>query len=145
MPLLWSLLALLFFYAVVFSTDQSNQQHILKEAEVAAVAENLMIYRNLVAVYAQNNPSAVGEINEVALALPNWYVKPPETANYLAPGTSYVYYAKALPGLVGELANKTESINVGINQSGYLNSPNTGTAVIPLPAQIPHAAVVIIQ
>lgn len=109
------------------------------------MAENLLIYRNAVAAFADSNPAVAGVVDEASLALPPWYVKPPALAHYLTPGVSYVYYAPALPGLVGELAEQTASINVGTNQGGYLSSPNVGSAVIALPAQIPQAAVVVIQ
>ncbi|MNC80097.1 PilM [compost metagenome] len=60
-------------------------------------------------------------------------------------GSSYVYYTRFLPGLVGTLANKTESLSVGTNYGGVLNSPNSGSAVIPIPVTIPNMAVVIVQ
>ncbi|MNC22889.1 PilM [compost metagenome] len=145
MPVLWSIFALLLFCAAIFSSDQSIQNQIIKEAEVTAISESLMIYRNSVAAFAGSNPSAVGVMDDSVLNLPSWYVTPPGTSHYLATGTSYVYYTQALPGLVGELAVKTESINVGTNQGGYLVSPNVGHTAISLPAQIPQAAVVIIQ
>lgn len=145
MPLLWSMLALAFFYAVTFSYDQSTQNQGLKESEVAAMRESLMIYRNHVAAFAQRNPAVVGVVDDLSLDLPDWYVKPPALAHYLTPGTSYVYATPGLPGLVGDLAQKTESINVGTNQGGYLVSPNVGHTGLLLPAQIPQAAVVILQ
>jgi hypothetical protein len=145
MPVLGAILLVMFFYAAIFSADQTDQNKLMKDAEVVAVSESLMIYRNSVAAFAGRNPGAVGVMDNSVLNLPSWYVIPPGASNYLAMGTSYVYYTQALPGLVGELADKTESINVGTNQGGYLVSPNVGYTAIPLPAQIPQAAVVIIQ
>jgi len=145
MPVLWLIFALLLYCAAIFSSDQSTKNQMMKEAEVMAISESLMIYRNSVAAFAENNPSAVGVMDDSVLNLPSWYVIPPGASHYLATGTSYVYYTQALPGLIGELAVKTESINVGTNQGGYLVSPNVGYTAIPLPAQIPQAAVVIIQ
>jgi len=50
-----------------------------------------------------------------------------------------------LPGLVGELARRTESVNVGTNQNGVLLAPNMANMGVTLPAQIPNGSVVLIQ
>lgn len=145
MSLLWTLLSMALFFSVIFSSDQWSQRESLSHAEIDAVAESLMIYRNSVSLYAKNNPAMVGTVTDLALGMPVWYVKHPGTDNYVVTGSSYVYYTKSLPGLVGALADKTESLSVGTNYSGVLHSPNSGSAIVPIPAPVPNMAVVIVQ
>jgi len=135
----------MFSVAVSSQQEQTAKAHVSVVAEVAAVSESLLLYRNIVAAYASTYPSMIGAVPDVSLSLPSWYAKNPSFGNYVASGKSYVFYTQSLPGLVGELARKTESTNVGTNQNGVLSAPNKSNSGIVLPAQIPNGSVVLIQ
>lgn len=139
------LVTLLLVASGLFGAGQLQQNRRLSDAEVVALAGNMLVYRNAVSAYAETNPGFAGSAADSALGLPAWYSKAPGLANYLASGKSYVFLPEALPGLVGTLARKSESISVGTNVGGLLQSPTAATTGIPLPAQVPLAAVVIIQ
>lgn len=145
MPAMGYLLTLLIITASLLSSSNIDQRFDMKEAEVNAVAGSMMVYRNAVASFAQANPAAVGVVSDAALGLPAWYVKPPNLGHYLFAGRSYVYFSDRLPGLAGALAHRTESVNVGTNNGGFLSSPTSANTGIALPAQIPFSAVVIMQ
>lgn len=139
------LLVILIVFSAMFGSDQANQNRILQEAEVDAVAGNLMVYRNIVTAYAEANPTAIGTIEDITLGLPTWYQRQPGMSNFLAGGKSYVFYTGSLPGLISNLAGRIESMSVGTNSGGVLTSPKAGNTGIPLPAQVPQSAVVIVQ
>ena len=145
MPIIGSLLILLILFASLFGSNQAHQKQTLQEAEIDAVAGNLMIYRNVVSAYAEANPTTTGAVADATLGLPTWYQRQPGMGNYLVGGKSYVFYTTILPGLVGTLAERSQSMSIGINSGGWLRSPIAGNTGIPLPAQVPQSAVVIIQ
>lgn len=145
MPLLYLLLALMFSLSVASQVEKTSKNRDMAVAEVKAVTGSMLLYRNLVASYATANPTQAGSVNDVSLNLPNWYVRNPGFGNYVSLGGSYVFYTESLPGLVGELARRTESTNVGVNQNGVLIAPNKVNSGIVLPAQIPNGAVVLVQ
>lgn len=145
MPLLYLLLALMFSLSVVTQAEKTSKNRDMAVAEVKAVSGSMLLYRNLVASYASANPAQTGSVSDTSLSLPNWYVRNPGFGNYVSPGSSYVFYTGSLPGLVGELAKRTESTNVGINQNGVLIAPNKVNSGVVLPAQIPNGAVVLVQ
>lgn len=145
MPIIGSLLVLLIVFATIFSSNQAHQKQTLQEAEIEAVAGNFMIYRNIVSAYAESNPAMTGAVTDLSLGLPTWYQRQPGMGNYLVGGKSYVFLTTALPGLVGTLAERSQSMGVGINSGGWLKSPIAGNTGIPLPAQVPQSAVVIVQ
>jgi hypothetical protein len=145
MPIIGLLLTLFAVSAAWFGFEQTHQRAVVEAAEVSAQAGSLMVYRNYVATYAEANPSASGSVADTALSLPTWYQKTPNAGNYLQAGTRYVYLTSPLPGVVGSLAQRTESITVGINNAGYLTSPRAGQTGIPVPAQVPLGALVIVQ
>lgn len=144
MPLLWFLFAVMFFSAVNFNSDQTVHNQSMAVTEVVAVSSSMLVYRNVVTTYASANPGITGSVPDVVLNLPSWYVKHPYVSNYISAGKSYVFFSQPLAGLAGELALRTESINVGTNQNGVLLAPN-GYSGIVLPAQIPSGSVVLIQ
>lgn len=140
------LIALFIFSAFIFGASQKSQNEILATGELAAVAGNMLVYRNAVARYAAANPLASGAIADASLGLPSWYRKHTSLGNYINTGRSYVYYFGGdVPGLAGALHAKTESAAVGVNAGGILNTPANGNTGIALPAQVPAQAVVIIQ
>lgn len=145
MPLLWAIFAIAIATAVTFNANLTSQNIGMSDAEVAAMAGSMLVYRNSVASFSEANPTFVGSVSDPALGLPSWYVKPPGLGNYVGAGKSYVYVTTALPGLAGVLASKTQSTTIGTNQGGVLASPNSGSTGIPLPGQIPLAAVVLVQ
>jgi len=139
------LVTILLVIAGLLGTGQLQHNRMLTDAEVVAVAGNMLVYRNAVSAYADSHPGFAGAVADSALGLPTWFSKKPGLANYLVAGRCYVFLPEVLPGLVGTLAKKSESINVGINVGGVLQSPTSAVTGIPLPAQVPLAAVVIIQ
>ncbi|WP_080593292.1 type IV pilus biogenesis protein PilM [Pseudomonas fluorescens] len=145
MPLLYLLLALMFSLSVMSHVEKTSKNRGMAVAEIEAVSGSMLLYRNLVASYASANPAQSGSVSDASLSMPNWYVKNPGFGNFITPGGSYVFYTQSLPGLVGALAKKTESTNVGVNQNGVLISPNKVNPGIVLPAQIPNGAVVLVQ
>ena len=145
MPVLWLLFAVLLSAAVFFDSEQTTLTRNLAVTEISAVSSSMLVYRNIVANYAYANPAMTGSAPDVLLTLPNWYVRPPSLSNYISAGKSYVFFSEPLPGLAGELARRTESTNVGLNQNGVLWVPNKANSGIVLPAQIPNGSVVIIQ
>jgi hypothetical protein len=145
MPLLWVLLVVTLTISFMLNSEQTTQDRNTSFAEVTAASVNMLVYRNAVANYAYLNPAFSGVVPDNLLSLPSWYVKPQSLSNYVLSGKSYSFYSGPLPGLAGELARQTESINVGINQNGVLSSPNMANSGIVLPAQIPLGSVVLIQ
>lgn len=145
MPLIWMFFAVLISSSVLLSTEDINQDQAIRDAEISAMSESMLIYRNLVAAFLDANPAYGGVAPDALLSLPTWYNKPSALNNYITAGTSYVFYSSELRGLAGALASKTESTLVGTNFGGVLSSPNTGNTGILLPAFIPIYAVVIVQ
>lgn len=140
------LVAALSLTALIFSAIQKSSEEIITSGELEAVSGNMLVYRNAVARYALNNPSATGAITDTALDLPDWYRKNSLLGNYVSSGQSYVFYSGGdIPGLAGALHAKTESVSVGINTSGILNTPARGNTGFSLPSQVPNHAVVILQ
>lgn len=145
MPILWLLLTVMFIFASLFHTIQTDIRQDIAVSEVEFLTSSVLLYRNLVVNYADANSTTNGTISDAALVLPSWYRKPPSLTNYVLAGKSYVFFTEPLPGLAGQLAHKTESMNVGINQGGFLSSPNSVSNGLPLPGQIPNGAVVVVQ
>ncbi|WP_122423045.1 type IV pilus biogenesis protein PilM [Pseudomonas viridiflava] len=145
MPMLGFLLALFFVIAALSGTENLDQSRVSAKSESDAIAGNMLVYRNFVSLYAQNNPAANGSIADLSLGLPVWFNRSPYLNNYVALGKSYVYYTVVVPGLVWAVSDVTGSINVGTNEGGVLNTPGKGQTAILLPAQIPQSSVVIVQ
>lgn len=145
MPIIGFLLTLLIVVSTLVRFDQTHQSINMDSAEVVAQADNLLVYRNQVTAYLEANPSFTGAVSDSMLSMPSWYQKTPGASNYLQAGISYVYLSSPLPGVIGVLAQRTESITVGVSQAGKLNSPRAVNTGIALPAQVPQGAVVIVQ
>lgn len=145
MPLLWVMIAILLSVASLSSSEKTTQSGDVLVSETKAISGSILLYRNYIARYVELNPTFVGEIPEDFLSLPVWYVKPYGLSNYVMIGVIYVFYEQPLPGLVGELTRRTESINVGANRNGYLVSPSNPNSGLALPAQIPNGSVVLMQ
>lgn len=145
MPLVWVLLIVTLSISFLSNSQQVDQGRNSSFEDVSATSVSMLVYRNLVAEYASSNPAFVGVVSDTSLLFPSWYVKPLNLSNYISTGKSYTFYPGTLPGLVGELARQTESVNVGTNQNGVLVAPNMANSGITLPAQIPNGSVVLIQ
>ncbi|MNJ65659.1 PilM [compost metagenome] len=65
-------------------------------------------------------------------------------SNYVVGGKVYVYYSGRAE-LASVIANRTESLTVGVNRGGVLMHPQAGNTGIALPAVIPESSVVIMQ
>jgi hypothetical protein len=145
MPLLWMVVLVAFIAMSTLDNINRNAEERAQRADVSTITISMLVYRNAVAEYASSNPAFIGVVSDALLNLPVWYIKPPNLSNYISSGKSYSFYTTPLPGLSGELASRTESINVGINQHGVLLAPNMANSGIVLPAQIPLGSVVLIQ
>lgn len=145
MPAIGLLLTLLIVVAGIFGSGEARQVNLQDRAEASAIAGNMLVYRNAVAAFAEANPTQIGTVPDSALALPTWYVKAPYLSHYMQAGKCYVYYTAFVSGLASALAQKTESVAVGINVNGQLSSPNVVTTGIVLPAQVPLSSVVLVQ
>jgi hypothetical protein len=145
MPLLWVLLVITLYISFMSNSEEATQDRNSSAVEITSTSISMLVYRNAVAKYASSNPAFVGVVADALLSFPSWYVKPPNLSNYISSGKSYSFYSGSLPGLAGELARQTESINVGTNQNGVLLAPNLANSGIVLPAQIPNGSVVLIQ
>ena len=145
MPLLWVLFVVMLSISFMFNSEQKHQERNAAFADVTATSVNMLVYRNAVANFASSNSTFSGVVADTQLLFPNWYVKSSNLSNYVSNGKSYSFYSGTLPGLAGELARRTESINVGTNQNGILLAPNMMNLGVTLPAQIPNGSVVLIQ
>lgn len=116
------------------------------DAETQVIAGNMMVYRNAVLAYAEANPGVTGQVSDSNLALPAWFAHVNGVANYVNAGKGYVFYPNSQNGLAYTILKMSNnSINVGIDQNGYVVSPLplSGPSTIPVPAAIPNGAVVI--
>lgn len=145
MPLVWVLIVVTLVISFFSNSEKLYQERISDYSDVSATSLNMLVYRNAVATYAQANPAFNGNVPDSQIVLPSWYIKSPYLANYVSTGKSYTYFFGSIPGLAGELARLTGSVNVGTNQNGVLLSPNMASIGITLPPQIPNSAVVLIQ
>lgn len=110
-----------------------------------SIAASMVIYQDHLVAYHSANPGFSGSAPTASLALPTWFVPAPGLKNYIAGGVSYSYFTNSAPGMAEALYHKTQSMNVGTVQSGYLYSPmgnNTGTVI---PAVIPNGSLVYLQ
>lgn len=143
---LYHLVAIMSLGALVFGVVTTTEDTTIRNGDLDAIATNVLIYRNAVSRYAQNNPLANGSIADSVLALPAWYRKNGALGNYVSSGRSYVFYTGLdVPGLAGVLQEKTESVAVGVNAAGVFRSTGAGNTGIALPAQVPVDSVVILQ
>lgn len=114
--------------------------------EAAAIAGNMMVYRNAVSPYARNNPAAVGTVLDSAFGLPGWYQRISGVNHYLNAGTGYVYFSSSRPELTYQILKASNNaISTGIKQGGYLINPLSATnyfTPISLPSAIPDGSVV---
>jgi len=145
MPLIGLFLVLIIVVGAVSSNTNIDSLQVFSAAETSAQADNLLIYRNHVSKFADNNPGFVGQVPDATLVLPMWYNEGPGMGNYLSFGMQYVYVTSPSSGLAAKLASESEAITVGINRGGVFYSPRQGNTGINLPSQIPLDAVVIIQ
>lgn len=140
------LVAVLGFIGTLLLQTGSRTNVDANTTEAAAIAGNMIVYRNAVSPYAHNNPTAVGTINDSALNLPTWYQRIAGVNNYVNTGTGYVYFSTSRPELAYQILKATHNtINIGIKQGGYLINPLSTTnysAPTALPAAIPDGSVV---
>lgn len=145
MPALFLLLAALSIGALFHSATITGQNNLAAKGQIDATSGSMLLYRNAVSAYTASNPHAVGTVQDSLLGLPSWYRKAPGLGNYVSAGTSYVFFTGDMPGLISSIHETTESIAIGVNESGVLVSPSGGAPAIPLPPQVPQRAVVIVQ
>lgn len=134
-------LVLMIMVAFLVSENRNDANNSYNTAQLDAIAANMLVYSNAVGNYAKANPGLSVSVADASLALPSWYVRIAGVNNFISAGTAYVYYT-GRPELVSVLAEKTESVKVGTNQSGALASPGWGATSIPIPASVPAGAVV---
>ncbi|MCU1738071.1 MULTISPECIES: type IV pilus biogenesis protein PilM [unclassified Pseudomonas] len=144
MPLIWVLLVALLLGDYMLSENLNNSEQAAISAENEAISGSMQVYKNAIVKYVELTPSASGAIPDSSLGLPTWYSRFQGVSNYVAFGKVYVYYV-GRGELASVIADKTESMTVGINRGGVLMNPRTGNTGIALPDVIPESSVVIMQ
>ena len=115
-------------------------------ATLDSLSRNMLVYRSAAAEYAKGNTAFSGVPPDAALNLPAWFSKPTGVVTLITAGQSYTYfYGEAPAGLPAALAERTQSILIGVNRSGVLVSPSSGQTGVPLPSAIPEGAVVAVN
>jgi len=142
MPILWVLLLVATIGAGLLGDQVRRGENRSVAVDLSALAHNLLVYRNALAEYAYNNPSATGTPADSMLALPSWWIHAPGVTGYIQGGSSYTFYPSPPNGLVTELAELTESVAVGYASGGQLVSPTGGATGVMLPAAVPSGAAV---
>ena len=137
----WCLLILMTLSAFLVSQNKESADSSYSASQLDVIASNMLIYSSALSTYAKANPGLSTAVSDLSLTLPAWFVRIVGVGNYISAGKAYVYYS-GKPELLTILADKTESVTVGKNQSGVLVSPRWGTTSIAIPAAIPNGAVV---
>ncbi len=142
----WIVLTILIIAVSLFSQHQKQAEQLTDYATIDALSRNLLVYRSAAAEYAKANPSFTGSPGDAALNLPGWFTKTSGVMTYLAAGRSYTYFVGSVPpGLPAALVERTQSMSVGVNRSGILVSPTSGSTGITLPPIIPEGAAVAVN
>jgi hypothetical protein len=134
-------LTLMILVALLMSENNNSAEQAYKTAQLDAIAANMLVYSSAAATYAKANPGVNMMVADTSLALPSWYVNIAGVNNYISGGRAYVFHG-AKPGLLDALVEKTQSVSIGINQSGILVSPKWGVTNIPIPAGVPDGSFV---
>jgi hypothetical protein len=146
MQALWIFIATITLSGAVFFHNQGSSEQMEGDSTAAAVAGNMMIFRNLLGTYLATAPTATGKIPDSSLNIPSWFRHDPNVSNYVIGGRGYVFYSGSdAPGLASELYARIPVLYVGTNVNGVLVSPAVGDTGITLPPQVPLNAVVIRQ
>ncbi|MEX0297090.1 type IV pilus biogenesis protein PilM [Pseudomonas putida] len=142
----WIVLTVLLI-AIGLSSQHLEQSLRLSDyATVDSLSRNFLVYRSAAAQYAKTHPTFSGIPADASLSLPPWFTKPDGIAAYLVSGQSYTFVTGAAPpGLPAALAERTQSITVGVKRSGRLFSPLAGTTSLTLPSVIPEDAIVAVN
>jgi len=139
-------LALIIIASGVFVDNQQQAQRLSEHATLDSLSRHFLIYRAASAEFSKLNPGFNGIPNDAALNLPLWFVKPLNITSYHTAGTAYTYFdGMAQSGLASKLFELTQSMAVGVNRAGLLNSPSTGTTDISIPAAVPEGVVVAVN
>lgn len=144
MPLYWLVILITGVATATLSELSQRAEALALQANVSAIAYNLMVYRQALAIYAQSNSGVAGAVDDSVLGLPTWFVHQPGVKGYIAGGLSYSFYDRPPAGLASKLAELADgSTAVGYNAEGRLVSPDKGVTMIFLPTAIPNGAAVL--
>lgn len=139
----WIVLTILLIAVGLATTLEEQALRLSDSATVDSVSRNFLVYRSAAAQYAVTHPSYTGTPADTALSLPSWFFKPSGVTAHLEAGKSYTYFIGSVPsGLPAALAERTQSISVGVKRSGVLYSPIAGATLITIPSVIPEGAIV---
>lgn len=128
-------------YLAMETVDAQKAQ--IDQAEAAAVAGNMAVYRNYVVAFAKANTSLNQAVADGSLGLPTWYRRVNGVENYVTAGKGYVYYSGAKPEATKLLYDQSgNSILVGTKRGGFLYNPSSGMTAVSLPAAIPEGSLV---
>lgn len=144
MHFIWVLLVALLVSDYMLSENVNNSEKDSIASENQAISGNMQVYKNAVVRFVELTPAASGAIPDSKLTLPGWYSRIQGVSNYVVGGKVYVYYSGRAE-LASVIANRTESLTVGVNRGGVLMHPQAGNTGIALPAVIPESSVVIMQ
>lgn len=143
MPLYWVIFLITALAMSTLGEMSRRTEDSSLRADESALAHNMLVYRNAVAIYAQQNNGATGPVVDSALVLPTWFVHLPGVQGYVSTGSSYVFFSEPPKGLVTQLVELTDSsVAIGYASAGRLISPLNGAPQIALPPVIPEGSAV---
>ncbi|MCI1021424.1 type IV pilus biogenesis protein PilM [Pseudomonas putida] len=139
----WVVITILLIAIGIASMLEEQSLQLSDYATIDSVSRSFLVYRSAAAQYAVAHPSYTGTPADTALSLPSWFAKPSGVSAYLVAGQSYTYFTGTVPsGLPAALAERVQSISVGVKRSGVLYSPIAGATTITIPSPIPEGAIV---
>lgn len=144
MPFYWLVMLITGIALNLLSEHSDRAETVALQGDTSAIAHNLLIYRQALAIYAQAHSETEGAVEDFALKLPGWFEHLPGVEGYVSGGASYTFYAQPPAGLATRLAElTTNSTAVGLNVQGRLVSPSAGETIIVLPPALPMGAAVL--
>ena len=146
MTMHWVVLTILIIAHVIFMGTQNQAQGISEAATLDSLCRNFLVYRSAVTEFSKSNPGFGGMPDDSALNLPTWFIKPAGVASYISAGTAYTYLNDIIqPGLPSRLVELTQSMAIGVNNTGILVSPYAGPTGITVPGAVPNGAIVAVN
>lgn len=146
MTMHWVVLTILIIATGIFMGTQNQAQRISEAATLDSLCRNFLVYRSAVTAFSKSNPGFGGMPDDSALNLPTWFIKPAGVASYISAGTAYTYLNDIIqPGLPSRLVELTQSMAIGVNNTGILVSPYAGPTGITVPGAVPNGAIVAVN
>jgi hypothetical protein len=146
MTMHWAALTILIIATGIFIDNQSQARRLSEAANLDSLSRNFLIYRSAVTEFSKSNPGFDGIPDDSALNFPTWFVKPTGVASYISAGASYTYLNDIIqPGLPSRLVELTQSMAIGVNNTGILVSPYAGPTGITVPGAVPYGSIVAVN